>query len=162
MTYCCITVANHGLSRLIRLVSRFTAHLCKKFCKQTSFSTLCMCRNIRCDDFFYVYGVYGVGSKIDLPISGTYCNDVFFTLLIFRAICAVIEVSSTHRQKRGEMQKLRSFFLTKKYVHFSCKVVTSKMCHQLLNCINSFFVRLTYTCTKEFGTTCLVREIFWV
>ena len=29
--YCSITVATHGLSRLIRFVSRFTTHLCKNF-----------------------------------------------------------------------------------------------------------------------------------
>ena len=29
--YCSITVANHGLSRLIRFVSQFTAHPYKKF-----------------------------------------------------------------------------------------------------------------------------------
>ena len=30
---------NHGLINIIRFVSRFTTHLYKKFCKQTSFST---------------------------------------------------------------------------------------------------------------------------
>ena len=31
--HCNITIANYGLSRLIRFISKFTIHLCKNFCK---------------------------------------------------------------------------------------------------------------------------------
>ena len=55
-----ITVVNHELSRLIRFISRFTAHPCKKFCKYTLFSTPYMCQNIRCDVFFsHLRGLWG-------------------------------------------------------------------------------------------------------
>ena len=50
-SYCSITVANHGLSRLTRFILRFTTHPCKKFYKQILFSTTCMCPNIQFDIF---------------------------------------------------------------------------------------------------------------
>ena len=62
MNGCSITVANHGLSRLIRFVSRFTAHPCKSFINRLHL-VLYACVKIFDVTFFCVYGVYGVGDK---------------------------------------------------------------------------------------------------
>ena len=70
--YCSITVANHGLSRLIRFVSWFTAHPCKKFCKyhlvlqiskiySQNFAFLCFC-------VYRVWTKQGLNSDWKAPI----------------------------------------------------------------------------------------------
>ena len=50
--YCSITAANYGLNRIIRFVSRFTTHSCKKIYKYILFNTPYISPNIWCDVFF--------------------------------------------------------------------------------------------------------------
>ena len=53
--YWSTTVANYKLSRLIRFVSWFINHSCKKFSKLALFSNSCMCLNIWCDIFCQIF-----------------------------------------------------------------------------------------------------------
>ena len=70
-----ITVADHGLSRLIRFVSQFTTQLYKKFCKHNIFYLILLNSKV----FFDVMGVKVLALKILPPVTSK-------KILLFRNI----------------------------------------------------------------------------
>ena len=74
--YCSITVTNHELSRLIRFISWFIIHSCKRFCKYILFSTSYMYPNIWCVGCKILESKQGLGNerRLELPIT----SNLFF------------------------------------------------------------------------------------